>query len=147
MLLVVGTAHGQNQTLDIIEHSSTLLTAKFNGADIPASDIVNFDSDAWDFQLPEPDINRFSTWAEPPGSTTTANRVLVNSGTVIVVSENSLPSNNANGATDTTDFFIGGAHLNVTFTDNGDVPDAAATLSLLSLSLAGLGILRKRLSS
>jgi hypothetical protein len=41
----------------------------------------------------------------------------------------------------------GRTQLNVTFTDNGDsgVPDAAATLSLLSVSVAGLGILRKTL--
>jgi hypothetical protein len=56
------------------------------------------------------------------------------------------------GSTDKTTFTVNGAELDVTFIDkggdgpSGGVPDTAATLPLLGLSLAGLGILRKRLN-
>jgi hypothetical protein len=153
MLLAGGMAQAQDQTLVITEHSSTSLTAKFNGTDIPAADIANTASDFWVITLPgvSDTVSGESFWAEPgekPPSMK-SNRVdgsSVSFGTVIVFSDFGLPPINDDGTTDTTSFHIGTAPLDVTFTDNAsasEVPDAAATLSLLSLSLAGLGILRK----
>jgi hypothetical protein len=144
-------AQAQVQTLDIIEHSSSSLTAKFNGTDIPAADILEGSSNVWLIQLPVPGITEplmgSKTWAEPE-STKTVNLISFLSSpgvpkVVSVISDQGGSADHANGATDTTSFFTGNANVNVTFTDNGDVPDAAGTLSLLSLSLAGLGFAKR----
>jgi hypothetical protein len=152
MLLAGGMAQAQD-TLVIIEHSSSLLTATFDGVDIGAFDIANTSSDHWTINIPElpPNVTVTGTdtfWHEGTALSGAPLDNLVHANgnsTITVVSDlgGPVPDHN-NGDTDTTSFFIGTAHLNVTFTDDGDsVPDAAATLSLLSLSLAGLGILRK----
>jgi hypothetical protein len=141
----------QVQTLDIIEHSSSSLTAKFNGTDIPAMDIVNTSSDNWTITIPgiTENVLGFGAWLEgfepPPSSTPIDNFVeAANTLTVTVQSEQDDGQGLGNGGTDTTHFTIGTAELDVTFTDNGDaVPDAAATFSLLSLSLAGLGFAKR----
>jgi len=47
----------------------------------------------------------------------------------------------ADGTPDTTDFFLNGSQLSVTFFDKGDVaaaPDTGSTLGLLSLSVVAL---------
>jgi hypothetical protein len=141
-----GVAQAQVQTLDIIEHSSSSLTAKFNGTDIPAMDIANTSSDNWTITIPgiTENVLGFGAWLEgfepPPSSTPIDNFVeAANTLTVTVQSEQEDGISHGNGDT-ATDFTIGTAELDVTFTDNGDaVPDAAGTLSLLTLSLAGLG--------
>jgi hypothetical protein len=154
MLLADGTAQGQVQTLDITEHSSSLLTVKFNGTDIPAADIVNTSGDHWTITLSGTALGGGAAWAEP-GSADKINNVFpATPGDEFLFVISDIPSGggspNDNGTPDTTHFRNGGAPLSVTFTDNAadgptGVPDAAATLSLLSLSLAGLGILRKTL--
>src|SRR5262249_13246147 len=96
-------------------------------------------------------LNGESLWTEPDSTPNTpkANVVSLDGLLVFVTSDISEAGTHDNGVTDTTSFLIGNSPLNVTFTDNGDssVPDAAATLSLLSLSLAGLGIFRRKLNS
>jgi hypothetical protein len=162
-MLLGGNAFGRDapvDTLVIIEHSSTSLTATFNGTDIPAADIANTSSDHWSITLPGITENVIggSTWLEGFGqfSEPIDNNVFggggANPSTVTVISDPlGAPFNHQNGETDTTSFTIGTATsstpLIVTFTDNGDsVPDAATTWSLLTLSLAGLGIFRKTFS-
>jgi len=57
----------------------------------------------------------------------------------------------ANNTADTTDFFLNGSLLSVTFFDKGDVataPDTGSTLGLLSLSVVALlGVTRLRFPS
>ena len=144
-----GVALAQVQTLDIIEHSSTSLTGKFNGTDIPAADIVNNGSDDWTITIAglTGSLEGASRWTEPesPPFRFGSNNSVVASGVIVSV-DSDLPGGGIhdNGATDTTSFFVGTAPLDVRFTDNGDaVPDAAATFSLLSLSLAGLGFAKR----
>ena len=150
-----GVALAQVQTLDITEHSSSLLTAKFNGTDIPAADITG-GGDSWTITIPgitdiAPGQSDWVEGTEASGAPI-VNLVAASSSSTFDV-RSDLPGRgfHLNGETDTTTFFIGNAHLNVTFTDNGDsptgVPDAATTLSLLSLSLAGLGIFKKKFNS
>jgi hypothetical protein len=143
MLLVCGRAFGSGAPVDqlvITENSSTSLSAKLDGVAQTVTTLVGRDN-FWEIELTG--VGGTASWLEP-GIAGGVNLVIGRGALITVESDIVLGGLVlGNGVTDTTDFTIGGAQLNVTFTDNGDVPDAAATLSLLSLSLAGLGILRK----
>jgi hypothetical protein len=152
MLLVGGMAHAQVQTLVITENSSSSLTATLNNG---APQTFVSSGDSWTIPLPGLSQNGLGFWQEP-GETA------VNSLEVRRIFPNPIPqffiqsdqpalpnSGLPDGSTDKTHFTLNGAELDVTFTDKGDkpsgVPDAAATLPLLSLSLAGLAILWRKL--
>jgi hypothetical protein len=146
MLLVGGgVAQGEVQTLDITENSSTSLTATLNGNSLT---VIPQGGDSWLIALTG-SVFGDATWKEPENLTTEHNIVVGLGGNISVLSDQPGAGGFPSGAIDVTDFTFNGAQLNVTFTDKGDgptgVPDAAATLPLLSLSLAGLGILRKKL--
>jgi hypothetical protein len=148
-MLFGGIAQGA-VTLDIIENSSSSLTASFNGTSIPAADIVLNSSDHWTITLPAgASVSGAATWAE---SGTTLNEVDGNPAlsTVSVISDESgtMPDD-ANGGIETAQFLNNFGPMTVRFTDNGDgvVPEPstlfAGALLLLPFGISALRGLRR----
>ena len=147
------------QTLVITEFSSTSLTATLNGT---TSLPVTFNgADFWSIALVGvsglPGVSSSTgDWLEPDAAGF-LNTVLVDPtvfpNQLLVESDRGPGFTNglADGTPDTTDFFLNGSQLSVTFFDKGDVataPDTGSTLGLLSLSaVALLGATRLRFPS
>ena len=144
------------QTLVITEFSSTSLTATLNGT---TSLPVTFNgADFWSIALVGvsglPGVSSSTgDWLEPDAAGF-LNTVLVDPtvfpNQLLVESDRGPGFTNglADGTPDTTDFFLNGSQLSVTFFDKGDVaaaPDTGSTLGLLSLSVVALlGVTRLR---
>ena len=137
------------QTLVITEFSSTSLTATLNGT---TSLPVTFNgADFWSIALVGvsglPGVSSSTgDWLEPDAAGF-LNTVLVDPtvfpNQLLVESDRGPGFTNglADGTPDTTDFFLNGSQLSVTFFDKGDVaaaPDTGSTLGLLSLSVVAL---------
>jgi hypothetical protein len=134
-----GIAQGQVQQLVITENSSTSLTATFNG--VPQTVIKN-GANKWSIEMDG--VVGEKLWQEP--GEPEFNSVVGQGGSISIVSDfsDSGATGLHNGTKDKTDFKVNGAELDVTFND-GPVPDTAATLPLLSLALAALGLAKRRL--
>lgn len=142
--------------LVITENSSTSLTAMLTGTTVTVSVAPGL-SDSWTLTFSTSLSAQGVYWLEP-GSQTSANIVeLGNSSDQLIVSSEvpAPPSGALNNGQNSSAFFLnlpggGQEDMVVTFNDNGDsarVPDATSTLPLLSLSLAGLGFLARRLKA
>lgn len=135
----------------ITENSSNSLTATLNGASVS---VTVLDPDVWriNFTGLLTGIAGEAMWVEPDNPRLMNLVTATTAGDSIdIFSDDGFSGigGNHNGVIDTTDFTDMGAAMYVTVIDNADiasVPDATATLPLLSLSLAGLGILARCLT-
>ena len=135
-------------TLVITENSSDSLTALLNGTTY-LSVTTNFSGDNWTIALMGVSTSlpggSGQSWFEPDAAGF-INRVSFDSNVpnkLFVLSDFGPGFTNglANNTADTTDFFLNGSLLSVTFFDKGDVataPDTGSTLGLLSLSVVAL---------
>ena len=139
------------QTLLITENSSTDLSAVLNGT-TNLTVTPGFAADTWTIALMgisgsagAGGLNSSGNWFEPDAAGF-INRVSFDSNVpnkLFVLSDFGPGFTNglANNTADTTDFFLNGSLLSVTFNDLGDVataPDTGSTLGLLSLSVVAL---------
>ena len=126
------------QTLVITEFSSTSLTATLNNNPLT---VTNNGADLWFVALVG--FSGQQAWLEP-GDATSDNFVQGQSdfNRISIISDGIAGLGElADGTADTTDFFLNGSLLSVTFNDLGDVataPDTGSTLGLLSLSVVAL---------
>ena len=143
-------------TVDFVEHSSTNLTASYDGVDFTGTGVVNTSADHWTVTLPVTASWLFNGtpygWQEPPGLPTTTEENFIFSpdfsGNQLFVSSDQpglafIPSFLPNGSSVPIGIVPGGPinvfNLTASFTDLGDpVPDTGSTLGLLFLSLISL---------
>jgi hypothetical protein len=149
-MLSTGIAHGAvGSGLVLTENSSTSLSASLSSGLPGLTVTVTYSGtpDLWTLTFNAP-VTGAAEWLEPDGIS--LNDVQLTVGTtdsLTVRSDVRLAAPIGNGGTSDS-FTLDNALLEVTFNDNGDgVPDATSTLPLLSLSLAGLAILAKRIKA
>jgi hypothetical protein len=150
-MLSAGIARGQAvDTMVITRNSSNSMTMIFNGIS------MDYTNTGFQWVIPVPGLTfqgpqmvGTNTWAQP-GSTTLVNIVHGFGPSVQILTDTDpsiefpIPPKIANGATDTTDFFIGSTPLYVTFNDNIQTVPEPSTFALLALgSLVFLGVLRR----
>lgn len=154
-ILTCGIAHATAiADLVITENSSSPLTATLTGvtATVTVTPAGGPNVEQWVLTFSGP-VTGGADWQEPgnPNSVNLVNPIAGFPDQLLVFSDVTMtgsPGAIANGTEDTTDFKLNGGIMYVTFNDNGDhVPDATSTLPLLSLSLAGLGFLARRLKA
>lgn len=139
--------------LDLTENSSTSLTANLTGTTVTVSVASTPTPDQWVLTF-SASVTGQEDWLEP-GNPNSSNLILPIAGfpdQLLVTSDTTASPGALANNTTTSDappvFDLGGGVLDVNFNDLGDgpsVPDATSTLPLLSLSLAGLGFLARRL--
>jgi hypothetical protein len=150
-------SHAHTDQFDIYEQNGTI-TATYLGN--PLSITVTGSQDGWTIQLPSNfSLDPLDVILGEPEKPLEHNEVLVGTQPQFLTWNSDLPSSSLNDQNLSTTMAIFDAGIEtgsqrsftLNLTDIGDgptvgVPDTASTLPFLSLAMAGLGILRKKLN-